>query len=175
MEDKVYKWQESNSGGVYMMEKKRMLFIVFLTVLLSAALVFAAGGKTFKTKLTGADQVPPVMSKASGMAYFKLSPDGKEITYKLHVKNIMNVTLAHIHDGSMGKNGPPVVNLFTGPEKKGKFSGVLAKGTITDKDLVGPMQGKSLEDLVKMIEAGGTYVNVHTAENPGGEIRGQLK
>ncbi len=158
-----------------MMTKKRMLFIVFLTFLLSAALVFAAGGKTFKTKLTGSEGVPPVTTKASGMAYFKLSPDGKEITYKLHVKNIMNVTLAHIHDGSMGKSGPPVVNLFTGPEKKGKFSGMLAKGTFTDKDLFGPMKGKSLEDLVKLIESGDAYVNVHTEQNPGGEIRGQLK
>ena len=157
------------------MAKTKMLFIVVLAVLLSAALVVAAGDKSFKAKLTGMDQVPPVKTEAKGIAHFKVSADGKQMTYKLTVKNIMNVTAAHIHEGSMGKNGPVVAGLFSGPKKEGKFSGTLAEGTITDKDLKGSLSGKSLDDLVKMIGTGGAYVNVHTDQNPGGEIRGQIK
>lgn len=44
----------------------------------------------------------------------------------------------------------------------------------TDEDLVGPLAGMTLEDLVALIESGDAYVNVHTVANPGGEIRGQV-
>jgi hypothetical protein len=74
-----------------------------------------------------------------------------------------------------GKNGPPLVNLFTGPKKEGKFSGGLSEGTITAKDLSGDLMGKSLEDLEQLIKSGETYVNVHTVAKPDGEIRGQIK
>ena len=63
---------------------------------------------------------------------------------------------------------PPVV-------KKGKFTGVLARGTITAANLVGPLKGKAVEDLVRDIRAGDAYVNVHTTAHPAGEIRGQIK
>ena len=81
----------------------------------------------------------------------------------------------HIHTGKMGENGDPVAGLFAGPKKEGKFHGVLAKGTITDNDLVGPLAGKTIADLVAMIKDGSAYVNVHTDKYPDGEIRGQIK
>jgi CHRD domain len=59
--------------------------------------------------------------------------------------------------------------------KKGKFSGVLRWGTLTAADLVGPLQGKSISDLVDQIKAGNAYVNVHTEKYPAGEIRGQIE
>jgi hypothetical protein len=55
-----------------------------------------------------------------------------------------------------------------------KINGVLAEGTITAADLVGPLSGKSLSDLMTDVMAGETYVNVHTTQNPAGEIRGQI-
>jgi hypothetical protein len=91
------------------------------------------------------------------------------------VKDIENVTVAHIHSGKKGESGAPVAGLFMGPEKEGKFSGELAKGTITEKDLVGKLAGKTIGDLVKLIKDGEAYVNVHTVKNPNGEIRGQIK
>jgi hypothetical protein len=75
----------------------------------------------------------------------------------------------------MGKNGGPVAGLFAGPKKEGKFSGEIAKGTITNKGLVGPLAGKTIGDLVEMIKSGGAYVNVHTDKYPDGEVRGQIK
>jgi hypothetical protein len=51
----------------------------------------------------------------------------------------------------------------------------LAEGTITEDDLVGGLAGESLEVLIEEIKAGNTYVNVHTSQNPGGEVRGQIR
>lgn len=56
-----------------------------------------------------------------------------------------------------------------GPEE-GRLRGELARGTITDKNLVGTMAGKTLADLVALIKEGGAYVNVHTTKNLKGEI-----
>lgn len=157
------------------MRKIKVRFLVVLAVMLSVALALAAGQKIFKANLSGKEAVPAVKTKAGGEAIFELSKDGKELMYKLNVTNIADVTMAHIHEGSKGKNGSPVVNLFTGPGKEGSFTGTLAQGTITEKDLSGPLTGKSLHALIKMIHDGKAYVNVHTNQYPDGEIRGQIK
>jgi len=152
---------------------KSVFYVVFAFVL-TTSLALAASN-TFKAKITGKEEVPAVMTAATGNAVFTLSKDGKEITYTLKVKGMEDATAAHIHAGKMGASGGVVVGLFAGPKKDGKFTGELAKGTIMDKDLVGPLAGKKLADLVTMIKDGGAYVNVHTAKNPKGEIRGQIK
>ncbi len=156
------------------MNKVKLALFVILTAILTASAGFAAEG-SFHAILTGHDEVPSVMTKATGDVTFMLSSDGKELSYKLVVKNIENPTAAHIHSGMKGKSGPPVANLFTGPKKEGEFSGDLSEGTITAKDLSGDLMGKSLDDLVKQIKAGYMYVNVHTDGNPKGEIRGQIE
>ncbi|HUJ18197.1 MAG TPA: CHRD domain-containing protein [Nitrospirota bacterium] len=153
---------------------KGVVFVLF-AILLTTSLGMAAGAGHFKAKLSGSEETPAVMTKTTGEAIFKLSKNGKELTYELKVKEGENVTAAHIHAGKKGEEGPPVVPLFGGKKKEGMFSGVLAKGTITDKNLVGPLAGKTIEDLVKMIKEGGAYVNVHTPAHPGGEIRGQIE
>jgi hypothetical protein len=47
-------------------------------------------------------------------------------------------------------------------------------GTITSGDLKGPLAGKQISDLVKLIKEGGAYANIATKQNQKGEIRGQL-
>src|ERR1700686_3085824 len=156
------------------MGKVKLFLFVILATMLTVSVGFAAE-KSFKAKLTGKAEVPSVTTKASGEVKFKLSSDGKELSYMLDVKNIMNANAAHIHRGMKGKSGPPVANLFTGPKKENNFSGELSKGTITANDLSGDLMGKSLDDLVQLIKSGDIYVNVHTDAKPDGEIRGQVK
>jgi hypothetical protein len=86
--------------------------------------------------------------------------------------------MAHIHLGSPADVGPVVAWLYPdGPPPQlipGRFSGVLAEGTITSDDLVGPLAGHSLEHLLDQMRAGNTYVNVHTLTFPPGEIAGSI-
>lgn len=156
------------------MKTLKLILFVVLAFALTVSLGMAAS-HAFKAKLTGKEVVPIVTTKAKGEADFKPGKDGKELTYTLTVKDIENVSAAHIHTGKKGENGGPVAGLFAGPKKAGKFSGVLVKGTITDKDLMGPLAGKTVADLVAMIKSGGAYVNVHTDKYPDGELRGQIK
>lgn len=134
--------------------------------------------RNFKAHLKGENEVPSVETNAQGQATFKLSQDGESIHYKLIVANIENVLMAHIHNAPAGQNGGVIVWLYPSSPPpqliEGRFQGVLAEGTITADDLVGNLAGQTLEDLLGEIKAGNTYVNVHTSQNPGGEVRGQI-
>ncbi len=117
-------------------------------------------------------------SRGQGVAKFQLSADGAEMTYRLNVANIENLLMAHIHIAAPGSDGPVAVWLYPdGPPPQqipGRFQGVLATGSITAANLVGPLAGMALSDLVAMLEADMGYVNVHTTQHPPGEIRGQI-
>jgi hypothetical protein len=130
---------------------------------------------TFHAILEGDEEVPPVDSDAKGAAIFRTSNDGTELNYTLIVANIEDVTAAHIHLAPEGENGDIVAFLFDPEEPtEGRTNGVLAEGTITSEDLVGPLAEATLSELIDEMEAGNTYVNVHTVEHPSGEIRGQI-
>lgn len=135
--------------------------------------------RNFRTHLSGDNEVPAVETNAQGQVTFKVSKDGSSIDYKLIVSNIENVLMAHIHLAPAGVNGPVVVWLYPDAPPpqliEGRFQGVLAEGTFTADNLVGPLAGESLADLIEEIMAGNTYVNVHTTQNPGGEVRGQIQ
>jgi hypothetical protein len=135
------------------MRKVKLMLYVILAIFLAVSIGFAAE-RNFQAKLTGNDEVPSVKTNANGDVKFQLSIDGKGLSYQLHVKNIENATAAHIHRGMNGQNGPPLVNLFNGPKKEGKFSGDLSEGIITANDLAGDLIGRSLDDLVKLIKLG---------------------
>jgi hypothetical protein len=129
----------------------------------------------FHAILEGDEEVPPVDSDAKGAAIFITSNDGTELNYRLIVANIEDVTAAHIHLAPRGENGDIVAFLFDPEEPtEGRTNGVLAEGTITSEDLVGPLEGSTLSELIDEMEAGNTYVNVHTVEHRSGEIRGQI-
>jgi len=135
----------------------------------------AQGEQKFTAKMTGKEEVPPHDTKATGNAEFTLSADGKTMSYKVDVMNIDKVTMAHIHQGKVGENGPPVVWLFNSSSNPtGTMNGMLSQGKITSNDLVGPLKDKQMSDLVKLINDGQAYANVHTEPNPKGEIRGQI-
>jgi hypothetical protein len=150
----------------------RKLLVLGITVGLFTTAVTALAA-TFTAQLSGADEVPPRDTRARGNAIFHVSADGTELTYKLIVANIEDVTAAHIHLAPEGVNGPVVALLYSAAAS-GRLNGVIAEGTITAADLQGPLAGQQLSALISAIEAGNTYVNVHTIVYPGGEIRGQI-
>lgn len=153
--------------------RTKLMIIFVLVIGLSAAGI--AAEKSFNAVFSGSQVVPPVTTMAKGEGTFTPGKDGKELMYKVTVSDIENVTAVHIHSGKMGKNGPPVAVIDLKGKKTGRFSGTLAEGKITAKQLIGPLKGKTVKDLVKEIKAGDTYLNVHTDKYPDGELRGQIK
>ena len=151
----------------YEMNPSKLLFAsilalaISLTVLVSVSIVeqIHAAKYPYKAQLSGQDEVPAVETSA-----------------RVNVTGITNASAAHIHMGKAGENGKPIVDLLNAPESKGKDTayGMIFRGNISDSILTGDLQGKTLDDLAAAIESGDTYVNVHTAEHPDGEIRGQL-
>ena len=142
--------------------------------------------RNFAAVLSGDNEVPPRETAAFGAAVFHLSHDGSRLFYRIDVFDITNVVASHIHVGAPDVNGPVVAFLFGSVSPGGgPFSGTLAKGVITAEDLVGPLLGHPLSDLIAAMEAGNTYANVHTNDGvaptntgpgdfPGGEVRGQI-
>lgn len=129
----------------------------------------------FFARLTGREEVPPVRTDAFGSAAFVFNDDFTRLRFRLIVNDLEKFTVAHIHLGMRGENGPVVVFLF-GPVTRGISvdTGVVT-GTITEKDLVGPLQGMSLSELARQMQTGNTYANAHTERHPNGEIRGQIR
>jgi hypothetical protein len=131
--------------------------------------VFAQGEK-FVAKLTGNEEVPPSNSKATGTVEFTAS--GKDsIDYKVSATNIQNVTEGHIHIGKKGENGPIVFTLFRANAPVNQLS---ENETITSSEFVGQLKDKPLSDLITVMNNGSAYANIHTQQNPNGEIRGQI-
>jgi hypothetical protein len=124
----------------------------------------------FTASLSGQNEVPPTQSLASGTAEF--SPSTDHVAFFMNATNIQNYTAAHIHLAPQGQNGPIVVTLvdFSAPTDQYSLNG----NAFTAEDLEGPMQGKPLADLISEMNKGNTYVNIHTTQNPNGEIRGQI-
>src|ERR671919_2669842 len=123
------------------------------------------------SNMTGANEVPPVNTTATGSATFVNNQT--VIDYDLSVSDLYNATAAHIHQGSAGANGPIVVTLYkTADPSPGLFGGY--SGNITSSMLEGPLKGQQLSALVDLMSNGQAYVNVHTIKNKNGEIRDQL-
>jgi hypothetical protein len=142
----------------------------------------SASAGNFTAHLSGAQEVPAVDTAGHGQALLSVSDDRSEVRYKVLVANVENMTQAHIHCGAAGVNGPVVVFLFGLIPEGETLNGILAQGKFTATNIIPrpdsaacPGGVADLEGLRAKMEAGMTYVNVHTLQFPGGEIRGQVR
>lgn len=127
----------------------------------SAALAVAvpsmAANVNLKADLKGSSEVPSVDTKGTGSVTATFDTASKKLSWKGNVAGLSGpATAAHFHAGEAGKNGGVVVPI-AGADK-GSFEG---SATLTDEQAAELMAGK-------------WYVNVHTAANKGGEVRGQV-
>ena len=120
----------------------------------TAGLASAADGSVI---LTGDQEVPAVATAAKGTGKITIAPD-KSVSGTITTTGIMG-TVAHIHEGAPGKNGPPIITLEKGAD--GSWS-VPSGSKLTDAQY-------------ESFKAGNLYVNVHSDGHKGGEIRAQLK
>ena len=140
---------------------------------------FTSGSETFQARLDSRNEVPqPTLdagSSPSGNAMFTVN--GTNISYKVTASGLSSpVTVAHIHLGPPGTAGPVVVPLNI---SAGSSAGTATvEGTIDASAIKGKKSDGSamaMNDLLSAIRSGETYVNVHTANNKPGEIRGQIQ
>ena len=110
-----------------------------------------------KVMLSGNSEVPPVAGTAAGSGTVTIKDD-RSVSAQITVTG-MTATAAHIHEAAAGTNGPVIVP-FT---KTG------------DNAFAAPDGAKLTEAQYASYKAGKLYVNVHSAKNPGGEVRAQLK
>lgn len=133
------------------------------------------GQQEFISSLQGQSEVPPVQTNATGTSQFELNDDGDEMSYDLEVQDLDGILFAHVHQGNDNENGPILVTLFNESEPTNEIDGELASGDFTADDFEGMLQGKSMTDLLNIINNGNAYVNVHTEANPQGGLRGTIE
>lgn len=128
---------------------------------LLAATPSYAAGTTFKADLKGSSEVPPNTTSGSGSVTATYDPGTKELSWS----------------GTFsGLTGPATAAHFHGPAEPGKNAGVAIWISEKGKPLTSPFKGsaKLTDAQASDLMNGQWYVNIHTAANPGGEIRGQL-
>ena len=129
--------------------------------------------RRFQANLSGSEEVPPVDTDASGIATFQANQAGTAVRFTLSVRDIEDVLAAHIHCAPTGENGPVGVTLFSGGPVT--VDRLLAHGTIHAPDNGNGCGWATVADVIAALRSDDTYVNVHTAAHPPGEIRGQIK
>lgn len=157
--------------------RSRLLAISALIAAFTAMAVYASEGRMpcYIAILSGDKEVPAVDTRATGHTKLSLTSDSAGLKYTIKESGIDTPTAAHIHSGAPGTNGPVVAVLYPTTGMEAPKDNTLAKGMITSADLVGPLKGKTVTDLVDAIKSGNTYVNVHSKAHPDGEIRGWIK
>lgn len=131
---------------------------------------------TLTATLTGAQETPApgLNTGAFGNATVVVNMGTRTVTWTVNVFNLPSgITAGHIHAGAVGTPGPTVVG-FTVPV--GASNDFAITGSAVDTTFtLRPDQGiRSADDAFQAILGGNTYINVHSAVNTGGEIRGQL-
>jgi hypothetical protein len=139
------------------MNVRSFLFIAGLATALGGCGGMYHTPHTSNVSMTGAQEVPPVGTSATGAGEITVAPD-RLVTGEVAVYG-MTPTAAHIHRGEPGVSGPPVITLMSTAD--GKF--VVPPGSMLT------------EEQYAAYQAGNLYVNVHSADHPNGEVRAQLK
>ena len=161
-----------------MERNKKLHLAIIIGALISLLLVsttlsdFVYAQNKFRAKLDADNEVPPVDSKAEGVATFKIKDDSIKST--VNVTGIADVSGAQIFMGKIGQNADPIVDLLKTGEKTERSDGVAIKGNFTTSDFEGSMQGKDLSSLQSAMAANQTYVNIMTSAHPDGEVTGHI-
>jgi ABC-type proline/glycine betaine transport system substrate-binding protein len=114
------------------------------------------GSGATRVTLSGAEEVPPVTTSGSGSGSFRVGADGS-VSGSVTTTGVPGMA-AHIHQGAKGQNGPVIVPL-----------------TKNGDTYIAPAGAKFTAAQLQAFKSGNTYVNVHTSEHKGGEVRGQLE
>jgi hypothetical protein len=171
-----------------------LVFVIAMAAVGGASTSAAPGdsGVILRADLSGANEVEPVETDANGVFFASLNAQRTGMDFLVNARDIQGVIMAHIHCGPAGENGPVVAWLFgegmdgvelPSPPPSGPLAppgidvnGLLSIGRLTEDNLISSAPcGGSFEDFANALLSGDAYVNVHTVDHPGGEIRGQTE
>lgn len=162
--------------------------LTLATALLGVGMLTACGGSkttqpsniTYTATLTGAGEVPAKTTSGTGTFTGTLDPNKNTFAWTVTYSGLgSNVTLGHIHGPADAATNASVLVNFQNPEngtgtlQTGATSGT-ATGSVSLTGTVNTTRGVTGDSLRKLLDAGMTYANIHTATNGGGEIRGQI-
>jgi hypothetical protein len=142
-----------------LLSRRTMLSFAVATLVGIAAIAgvsSAALAVDVKVTLSGDQEVPPVKTSATGNGLFAIANDNT-IAGSITTTGVAG-TAAHIHEAAPGKNGAVIIPL-----------------TKTGDSYAVPPGTKLSDAQLAAFKSGNLYVNVHSAANPGGELRAQLK
>jgi hypothetical protein len=176
-------FEEATKRGGFVMRAKVIVLAFAIAALTLALVATAALGddrSRARATLTGYEETPSVSSMGHGEFRATIDDGAQVITYSLTLSGTFNAAIAaaHIHLGQRGVAGGVSAFLCGGGSKGPCPQNGTITGTIAPSDVIGPAaQGiapTEWGELVAAIRAGVTYVNAHSAAQPGGEIRGQV-
>ena len=172
---------------------RRVALSIAVVALVSAStVVWAQGFKKISEILTGWQEVPSVSTTGNGEFNARISNDESRIDWELSYADLEgSIQQAHIHIGNKGVNGGITVFLCTNlgngpagtqpcPAPPATISGTILAADVSHNipaTLAARNQGlntREIDELIRAIRAGATYVNVHSTTWPGGEIRSQI-
>jgi hypothetical protein len=148
--------REISTGKEFVMMKGFTIGATAAMALVFAVSAAQADVVKYKAKLDGASESPATDSKGTGFAKLSYDTTTKHLTYTLSYKGLTDAVAAHFHGpADAGANGGVELPITFGPS---------------------PIKGEADLDDAKAadLSAGKWYVNIHTAANPMGEIRGQV-
>ena len=172
---------------------KRIAVSFCVVAFITTSTIAFDGLKRIREFLSGFEEVPVVSTVAEGEFNARISNDGTQITYELSYEDLeSDVQQAHIHLGQKGVNGGISVFLCTNlgngpagtqacPPSPATITGTIAAVDVSP-DIPATQAARNqglntgeIDELIRAIRAGKTYVNVHTTDRPGGEIRSQIE
>lgn len=175
------------------MRRRLLISLAVLAVVSVSTIVLAQGGfKKISEFLVGYNEVPSVSTTGNGEFHARISNDESRIDWELSYSDLEGaVQQAHIHIGNVGVNGGITVFLCTNlgngpagtqpcPAPPATISGTIVAADVSPNipaTLPARNQGLNtgeIDELIKAMRAGATYVNVHSSTWGGGEIRSQI-
>jgi hypothetical protein len=136
----------------------------------------------FAAILTGREEVPKVDTLDTALATFqsnKKDDDNKEkndLKFSVKTTDMSKIKEVHISTGKPSEKGDVVADLYKSETPSGEvIMDNISEGKIKSKDLKGPLEGKSTQELIRKMEKGETYVDISTADKPKGKVRGRIK
>jgi CHRD domain len=152
------------------MMRSTTILVALVAALTIASAAYAQEELKFEAELSGAAERPTPV-ETEGVGEVKFESDGSSVQFELKWDELSSPAFAaHIHCGGSEESGPVGVTLFAGAmDTEGEV-----QGSFSAPDAGNNCGWEDLGDVLDAMAAGDAYVNLHTTQHPGGEIRGQL-